>query len=47
MVLQIGTIFMIADDSDLVGHGTGAIGKVISLAFRAYVEPPKWRSYAI
>jgi hypothetical protein len=47
MVLEIGTILMIADDSILVGHETGAIGKVISLAFGAYVEHPKWRSYAI
>jgi hypothetical protein len=31
----------------LVGHGTSAIGKVIYLAFRAYAERPKWRSYAI
>jgi hypothetical protein len=38
---------MIVDDSDLIGHETGAIGKVISLAFRAYVERPKQRSYAI
>jgi hypothetical protein len=31
----------------LVGHGTGSIGKVISLYFRAYVEHPKRKSYAI
>jgi hypothetical protein len=31
----------------LVGHGTSAIGKVISLDFRAYVEHLKQRSYAI
>jgi hypothetical protein len=31
----------------LVGHETGAIGNVISLDFRAYVERPKRRSYAI
>jgi hypothetical protein len=31
----------------LVGHETSVIGKVISLAFRAYVERPKRRSYAI
>jgi hypothetical protein len=47
MVLEICTILMIADDSDLVGHETSATGKVISLSFRAYVEHPKRRSYAI
>jgi hypothetical protein len=31
----------------LVGHETGAIGKVISLDFRAYVDRLKWRSYVI
>jgi hypothetical protein len=31
----------------LIGHETGAIGKIISLAFRAYVEHPKRGSYAI
>jgi hypothetical protein len=46
-VLEIGTILMIADDSDLVGHGTGPIEKVISLAFCGYVEHLKRRSYAI
>jgi hypothetical protein len=46
-VLEIGSILMIADDLILVGHETGAIGKVISLSFCAYVERPKWRSYAI
>jgi hypothetical protein len=46
-VLEISTILMIADDSDLVGHETSANGKFISLAFRAYVEHTKWRSYAI
>jgi hypothetical protein len=30
----------------LVGYETGAIEKIISLAFCAYVEHPKWRSYA-
>jgi hypothetical protein len=29
----------------LVGHQTSAIRKAISLAFRAYVERPKRRSY--
>jgi hypothetical protein len=47
MVLEIGIILMIEDDSDLIEHETGVIGKVISLAFRAYVECPKRRSYAI
>jgi hypothetical protein len=46
-VLKIGTILIIADDCILVGHETHSIGKVISLAFRAYVERPKRRSYAI
>jgi hypothetical protein len=31
----------------LIGYKTGVIGMVISLSFRAYVEHPKWRSYAI
>jgi hypothetical protein len=31
----------------LAGHETSSIRKVISLAFRAYVERPKRRSYAI
>jgi hypothetical protein len=31
----------------LVGLETSAIGKVISVAFGAYVERPKRRSYAI
>jgi hypothetical protein len=31
----------------LFGHETGAIEKVASLAFRAYVEHPKRSSYAI
>jgi hypothetical protein len=31
----------------LVGHETGVIRKFISLAFRAYVERPKRRSYTI
>jgi hypothetical protein len=47
MVLEIGTILMIVDVFDLVGHETSSIGKSISLAFRAYVERPKRRSYAI
>jgi hypothetical protein len=47
MVLEIGIILMIAMTPILVGHETGAIGKVISLAFRAYVEHPKRRSYVI
>jgi hypothetical protein len=47
MVLKIGTVLMIVDDSILVGHETGAIRKVISLAFRAYVELSKRRLYAI
>jgi hypothetical protein len=46
MVLEISIILMIADEI-LVGHETGAIGNDISLAFRAYVEYPKRRSYAI
>jgi hypothetical protein len=46
-VLKIGTVMMIAGDSILVRHETGAIEKVISLAFRVYVERPKWRSYEI
>jgi hypothetical protein len=37
---------MIAD-AILVGQETGAIGKIIFLAFCAYVEHPKQRSYAI
>jgi hypothetical protein len=45
MVLEIGTILM--RHPILVGHETSAIGKVISLSFRAYVERPKRRSYAI
>jgi hypothetical protein len=36
-ILEISSILMIADDSDLVGHETNAIRKVISLAFCAYV----------
>jgi hypothetical protein len=47
MVLEIGTVLMIVDNYDLVGHETHAIGKLISLAFRAYVEHSKRRSYAI
>jgi hypothetical protein len=47
MVLQIGTVLMITDNSDLIGHGTDGIGKVIFLAFRAYVEHLKQMSYAI
>jgi hypothetical protein len=31
----------------LVGHETSSIGNTISIAFRAYVEGPKRRSYAI
>jgi hypothetical protein len=46
-VLEISIILMIVDDSILVGHGTSAIGNVISLAFRAYIERPKQRAYAI
>jgi hypothetical protein len=41
IVLEISTVLMIVDDVDLVGHETGAIRKVISLAFRSYVERPK------
>jgi hypothetical protein len=46
-VLEIGSILIIVEDSSFSCHETGAIGKVISLAFCAYVERPKWRSYAI
>jgi hypothetical protein len=46
-VLKINTILIIMDDSILVEHKTSFIGKVISLAFRAYVKRPKRRSYAI
>jgi hypothetical protein len=46
-VLEIGIILNIADDSDLVGYETSSIGKFVSLSFRAYVERPKRRSYAI
>jgi hypothetical protein len=42
MVLEIGTVLMIAGTLIFVGHETSAIGKVI-----AYVEHPKWSSYAI
>jgi hypothetical protein len=31
----------------LVGHETSVIGNLIPLAFHAYVECPKRRSYAI
>jgi hypothetical protein len=44
MVLEIGTILTIVNDSILFGHGTSAILKVTSLAFRAYIEHPKRRS---
>jgi HD superfamily phosphohydrolase YqeK len=41
MVTEIDTILMIADDIDFTRYETGAIGKIISLAFHAYVERPK------
>jgi hypothetical protein len=47
MVLEISIISIILDDSNLVGHETSAIRKVTSLSFRAYVERPKQRLYAI
>jgi hypothetical protein len=46
MVLEIGTVLIIVDKI-LVGYEIGSIRKVISLAFRAYIEHPKRRSYAI
>jgi hypothetical protein len=46
-ILEIGTVLMIADDSDLFGNETSSIGNIISLAFCAYIECSKRRSYAI
>jgi hypothetical protein len=47
-ILEIGSILMgLRTTLILVVHETGANGKVISLAFRAYVEHLKRRSYAI
>jgi hypothetical protein len=46
-VLEIGTILIIVNDSDFSWTWDLFHLKDISLAFRAYVEHPKQRSYAI
>jgi hypothetical protein len=47
MVLEISIFWWLWMTPILVKHKIGSIGKFISLTFRAYVECPKQRSYAI